>query len=57
MQQSPDPRTDPQPPDREVPGQMPNPVRDPMPGQPIDPTIPPIRDPNTPDPRREPDRR
>jgi hypothetical protein len=54
--QNPNPGQDPaQPPDSVPgPGQVPNPVRDPVPGQPVDPTIPPLRDPNsTPD---EPDR-
>jgi len=40
-------------PDPDVPGQVPNPVRDPMPGRPEDPMIPPVHDPNTPG---EPDR-
>lgn len=35
-------------PQPEVPGQVPNPVRDPMPGRPVDPVIPPIHDPGTP---------
>ncbi len=50
--QNPDPnpnRPDPGPdrPDTDIPGQAPHPMRDPVPGQPTDPTIPPIRDPNT----------
>ncbi|GAA3914563.1 hypothetical protein GCM10022229_04480 [Luteimonas lutimaris] len=45
------PQPDPDQPD--VPGQVPNPVRDPMPGRPEDPMIPPVHDPNTPG---EPDR-
>lgn len=39
----PDPSRDP-----DVPGQVPNPVRDPMPGRPEDPMIPPVHDPDTP---------
>ena len=46
-QQTPDPDQDPSPAPSKIPGQVPNPVRDPTPGQPVDPTIPPIRDPNT----------
>jgi hypothetical protein len=51
--QNPNPGRDPtQPPDR-VPG-TPHPVRDPMPGQPLDPPIAPLRDPTDtpPDPHR-----
>lgn len=29
------------------PGEVPNPVRDPMPAQPVDPNVPPVRDPGT----------
>lgn len=48
-EQNPNPGQDPTQPG---PGEIPNPARDPDPGQPTDPTIPPIHDPNTPDPRR-----
>lgn len=52
--QNPNPGHDPtMPPDR-VPGTIPHPARDPMPGQPVDPPIPPLRDPTDtpPDPHR-----
>ena len=52
VQQNPNPGQDPAQP---APGQIPNPAHDPEPAQPTDPTIPPLRDPNTPDPRKAPD--
>lgn len=46
-QQTPSREPDQAPADPDVPGQAPHPARDPVPDQPIDPTIPPIRDPGT----------
>ena len=46
-QQDPNPQRDPSQPQTDVPGQAPHPARDPVPDQPIDPTIPPFRDPGT----------
>ena len=52
--QNPNPGHDPTlPPDR-LPGTIPHPARDPMPGQPVDPPVAPLRDPTDtpPDPHR-----